>query len=216
MDPINLENAKKYVDFYEKNGRIPQTLKYSEESRLYSWRSVIMYFYDRDPSGVDPDVRDFLLSKIPNFFKHDFEIDQMEKAKEYFDFYKKNNRFPTGWDNEPLKLYHWSNIIKDLYVCSSNKLDPGVKEFLITKIPNFFKDPIEFEQTEKAKEYMEFYEKHKKTPRDICVHEERILCQWAGNIKNIYKDQPFKVNTEVKEMILSKFPLFFKEGFIYY
>ncbi len=211
---MDLENAARYFNFYEKNGRIPEILKDGEEFMLYNWCNKIKNLYDREPNKIDFEVKKFLLSKFPNFFKHNFEINQMEKAKEYVEYYEKNNKFQTdlGLGNNALKLYFWSNIIKDLYVCSSNKLDPKVKEFLITKIPNFFKDPIQIEQTKKVKEYIEFYNKYNRAPRcfEIEDEKEKSLSIWAYNIKNLYNTAAYKVDTEVKEVILSKFPLFFK------
>ncbi len=183
----HMDEAEKFVEFCKKNGRYPS---FENEIYLWSWRNEIKY-----SSKINPDVRDYLISNLPDFFKNDIEIDQMLKAKKFVEFYKLNNRLPNIED----KLWGWYNEIKYYPI-----IDPGVREYLISEVPNFFKD--DSEQMTEAKRFVEFYKKNGRLPSSN-ADEERELFEWRKCIRISFWAEP-----SVVEYLSLEAPIFFNEN----
>ncbi len=131
-----MEKAKKFVEFCKKNGRFPELDGGKEEYDLSDWHISVKY-----SSRFEPDVRDYLLSEVPDFFKLDIEIDQMEKAQKFVEFYKDHNRLPI-YDNK--NAFHPETELSDwrISIMFSSRIKPDVRDYLLSEVPDFFNEDI--------------------------------------------------------------------------
>ncbi len=121
-----MEKAKKFVEFYKKNGGYPEPDKYF---RLWDW-----YISTKYSSSIEPEVREYLLSEVPDFFNEDdIKIVQMGRAQKFVEFYKRHGRFPKS--DEDFKLWYWYTTI---IFTSLEKIEPDVRDYLLSEIPDFF------------------------------------------------------------------------------